>query len=253
MPASGVVAAAAGPGVGVFPALVLVVVMAAVHVVGGRFRALEGIPRSRWLSFGAGVSVAYVFVHLLPELQAGAETFREGVVPGFLEHHVYLVALCGFSTFYGVERLVTHGKRNAEPFGLRLPDDAVFWSHVALFTVYNALVGYLVHERGSLLAAATFAVAMGLHFLVNDVDLRETHEAAYDEVGRWLLAGGTLVGGALGVVGELPELLVVATLAFVGGATVLNVVKEELPDERESRFWAFGVGVVGYTLLLLSV
>jgi hypothetical protein len=34
---------------------------------------------------------------------------------------------------------------------------------------------------------------------------------------------------------------------------VLNVLKEELPDERESRFSAFVVGAVGYAALLTFV
>lgn len=41
---------------------------AAIHFLVPRLRFLEGIPRSRWLSFAGGVAVAYVFMHLLPEL-----------------------------------------------------------------------------------------------------------------------------------------------------------------------------------------
>jgi hypothetical protein len=51
----------------------------------------------------------------------------------------------------------------------------------------------------------------------------------------------------------VPHLAVSLLLAFLAGAIVLNVIKEELPAERESRFWAFGVGVVGYTVVLLLV
>ena len=32
---------------------------------------------------------------------------------------------------------------------------------------------------------------------------------------------------------------------------VLNVLKEELPQERQSRFWAFALGLVVYGGLLL--
>jgi hypothetical protein len=39
--------------------------------------------------------------------------------------------------------------------------------------------------------------------------------------------------------------------AFLSGGVMLNVLKEELPEERESRFWAFVVGVTAYTTLLL--
>jgi hypothetical protein len=39
--------------------------------------------------------------------------------------------------------------------------------------------------------------------------------------------------------------------AFLAGGVVLNVLKEELPEERESRFWAFALGAASYTALLL--
>jgi hypothetical protein len=40
-----------------------------VHLIAGRLRFLEGIPRSRWLSMAGGVSVAYLFIHVFPDLQ----------------------------------------------------------------------------------------------------------------------------------------------------------------------------------------
>lgn len=48
--------------------------LALVHVVGWRLRLVHRVPRSRWLSLAGGASVAYVFLHLLPELAAGQET-----------------------------------------------------------------------------------------------------------------------------------------------------------------------------------
>jgi hypothetical protein len=39
--------------------------------------------------------------------------------------------------------------------------------------------------------------------------------------------------------------------ALLAGGIVLNVLKEELPEERQSRFSAFALGAAGYTILLL--
>ena len=41
--------------------------------------------------------------------------------------------------------------------------------------------------------------------------------------------------------------------AFLGGGVVLNVLKDEVPSERESRFWAFLSGAGGYAILLLAL
>jgi hypothetical protein len=41
--------------------------------------------------------------------------------------------------------------------------------------------------------------------------------------------------------------------AFVAGGVILNVLKEELPEERQSKFWAFALGAAIYAALLVSV
>ncbi len=83
--------------------------MAVVHLFSNRLRFLDGTPRSIWLSIAGGISVAYVFIHLLPELAEGQETVTEALDQGeglaFLESHVYLVALVGLAVFYGLQRL----------------------------------------------------------------------------------------------------------------------------------------------------
>ena len=40
--------------------------------------------------------------------------------------------------------------------------------------------------------------------------------------------------------------------AFLAGGIVLNVLKEELPEQRESHFWAFALGTGLYAALLLA-
>ncbi|NJL21613.1 MAG: hypothetical protein HC895_13625, partial [Leptolyngbyaceae cyanobacterium SM1_3_5] len=41
--------------------------------------------------------------------------------------------------------------------------------------------------------------------------------------------------------------------AFLAGGIVLNVLKEELPEDRESHFWSFAIGAIGYAVLLLGL
>ena len=63
-------------------------VLAAVHLVAGRLRFLDVVPRSRWLSLAGGVSVAYVFVRLLPELSAGQEVVQRAIAGELLAGEV---------------------------------------------------------------------------------------------------------------------------------------------------------------------
>nr|WP_316047377.1 hypothetical protein [Planococcus glaciei] len=131
--------------------------------------------------------------------------------------------------------------------------DGVFWVHIASFAFYNALIGYLLirEEYESAWGMLFFFIAMGVHFITNDKGLRATHKDDYDRYGRWLLAVSILVGWGMGALTEVNELIISFLTALLAGGVVLNVLKEELPEERESRFSAFCIGIIGYSVLLL--
>jgi zinc transporter ZupT len=242
-----------------FVSLIAVIALAIVHIFAGKLRFLHGTPRSAWLSVAGGVSVAYVFVHLLPDLSEAQETINENVDEGLslLEHHVYLIALVGLAVFYGLERVaVTSRRRRRSTDGRDATSHGVFWLHVSAFAAYNALIGYLIHQRGEegrVRVLALFAIAMGLHFVVTDFGLREHYKDAYHQVARWVLTAAILLGWAIGLTGEVHEAALAVLLAFLAGGVILNVLKEELPENRESRFWAFILGAGAYAALLLSL
>ena len=227
-----------------------------VHLTAGNLRLLEGIPRSRWLSLAGGISVAYVFVHLLPELQEGQAAFNDSEWLPFLERDVWLIALSGLAAFYGLERLaLTSRWRRREESGEDSTGSAAFWVSIGSFALYNGLIGYLLLEReeDGLVALSTFAFAMAVHFLVTDFSLREHHKQAYAEVGRWIVSLALIAGWAVGLAVELSAAAITVPLAFLGGGVILNVLKEELPTERQSRFGPFLAGASAYTVVLLAV
>jgi zinc transporter ZupT len=237
-----------------------IVVLALVHLFAGKLRWLEGVPRSRSLSIASGVSVAYVFVHLLPELSEGQEVLSEraGAVLATLDHHIYLLALTGLAAFYGLERLASRSRRAVRlETGEDRTTEGVFWLHITSFSVYNGLIGYLLLDRKSTTVEEVrglifFAIAMALHFVITDYGLREHHKDAYARVGRWVLAAAVVLGWVIGLVFEVSEAALFVLLALLAGGVILNVLKEELPEERESRFWAFGLGAAAYAALLLA-
>jgi hypothetical protein len=236
----------------------MALVLALVHVFGGSLRFLQVTPRSRWLSAASGVSVAYVFVHILPDLASSQETIRAAAerAVGFAEHHVYLIALLGMTVFYGLERLAKRSRAQAAQAGKEdATDPGVFWIHVSSFAVYNALIGYLLlhRERPGLGSLLFFFAAMATHFLVNDFGLRQDHKQRYDRYGRWLLAGAVILGWAVGATTEVHPAIIAVLFSFLAGGVILNVLKEELPQERKSNFWAFGLGAFVYAALLIAV
>ena len=229
------------------------------HAFGARLTFLSRTPRSVWLSLAGGVSVAYVFVHLLPELaehqESVARAAEEAGILGAVESHVWLIALVGLAVFYGLERLARSGAKDEREAGRpERPPRGVFWIHLASFAVYNLIVGYLlVHREGGLVELGFYGIAMALHFLVNDHGLRAQHGRAYQREGRWLLAAAPVAGWALGMAATVPDLALSALFALIAGGVVLNVLKEELPEDRDSRFWAFAGGAAAYAALLIAV
>lgn len=225
------------------------------HVFAARLAFIESLAKQRWLSFAGGVAVAYVFVHLLPELAQHQEAFHEaGFLPAlFLERHVYLVALTGLAVFYGLERLARANRRSRSSNPEMRTGRAVFWIHMASFSLYNALIGYILlhREETSVLSLVFFAIAIGLHFLMNDISLREHHKDSYHNIGRWILTGAIAIGWAIGLVTEISAVALAVLIAFVAGGIILNVLKEELPQEEHSRFWAFAGGAAVYSALLV--
>lgn len=163
---------------------ILAGLLALIHVFATKIRALDIVPRSRWLSGASGISVAYVFIHILPDLAEQQVTLRKaaGAALEFLEHPAYLLALLGMVVFYG---------------------------------------------------------------------LRHDHKMRYRRYGRWLLGAAVIVGWAIGAVTRVHAAVIASLFGFLAGGVILNVLKEELPQERASRFWAFGAGAGAYTVLLL--
>ncbi len=237
--------------------LVSVITLALIHIYIGQFRWLDQIfPKFRWLSLGAGVSMTYVFLQILPELSLAQSELEHIEYPWleYLDRHVYLIALVGLATFYGFEVLVQHSRRaNLKQQGLDQASHHVFWIHIGAFSLYNFLIGEFLVDFVAVSPPLALLrwLAFALHFLVNDHALREHHKHTYDHRGRWIIANALVIGWLVGRFSELPEGLAIVLGAFVAGGTILNVLKEELPDNRDSCFWTFSVGSAVYTALLL--
>lgn len=233
--------------------LVIALVLAALHLAAPHIRKLPLVPENVTGSFAGGLAVAYVFLHLLPEIAEGNEAIGElledtiEVTPLF-DLGIFVVALTGFTIFYGLDRLATIRRSRKRP-----DSAAAYWVHLGAFAFYNTLITYTMALRveTGYLFAILFAVAMGLHFVLTDRHLEEHYPRRFDSSGRVVLAGALLVGWFLSFVFAPTSTVVVAILtALLGGAVLLNVFREELPSDRGSSFPWFLAGMVLYSILL---
>lgn len=228
---------------------------AATFLLGGRvfpFRWLVSDHR-KVVSFGAGMSSAYVFVHVMPELYGARLVFAE-TASMHLQYEgmaIYYFALVGFLAFYGLDHLRTH-----------LRDDSgegegglSFRLHIGGFAAYASLMAYLLvnNLEETPVSTGAYAVAIAFHFLAVTHSLREEHRSAYDRLGRFVLAGAILLGWVIALLAPLPQYAVALLLAFVSGAIIMNSTIMELPSEKDGRFLPFLAGGLIYGLILVPL
>lgn len=97
-------------GQSVLGALVIALLVAALHLAAPRIRKLPFIPERATGSSAGGLAVAYVFLHLLPEIAEGSDAIGKALTDAvrptpLLDLGIFLVALAGFTAVYGLERL----------------------------------------------------------------------------------------------------------------------------------------------------
>jgi len=239
--------------------LYIAVVFAAIFVFGEKLHIIYRAHKRRALSAAGGAAVAYVFIHLLPEMARAGKTFVEITADRslpFHEYRVYVAALAGFVLFYGLEHMVhwsrLSGRREQAGYGI---GDPIFFLHIGGFALYAGLISYLmvrgIDEKS--IPILIYGVAMGLHFLSIDHSLYDEHGSMYDKFGKWILAGAALTGWACGTLTEFPKTVVITMLGLVAGGVVMNSMIVELPGEKDGRFLPFCVGAAAYSILLFFV
>ena len=217
-------------------------------------RSLVGDPRSI-VSFGAGMSIAYVFVHVMPELHGARRAFAESasIALRYEGMVIYFLSLVGFLAFYGLEHLRKRLARSAEAEAAE--EMQAFRLHIAGFAAYAWLIGYLlVHNlEPSKSSTVLYVAAIAVHLLGVGDALRKEYGAAYERSGRFVLAGMSLLGWGTGVLAPFPHIALAMLVAFVSGAIIVNTAIMELPSERDGRFKPFLAGGIVYGLILLPL
>lgn len=205
--------------------------------------------------------MTYIFIEALPELREAQEHLEgEGKhlsIPLFEGHTIFLIALLGLVCFYGLENWAAKSTKShrAPKEGTEKRVEGIFWIHLGAFAVYNSVIGYLIleQERQSFKSLLLYCTAMAFHFTVTDHGLSDHFREEYRKKGRWILGFSVLLGWGLSLVLQIPQGILGIIFAFIAGGIIMNVMKEELPRERESNFFAFLTGTVVYATFLALI
>ncbi len=242
--------AGSGPMIGAF-------LLGGIYLACSHIHSLTAMFRRRWLSFSSGVSVAYVFVDVLPQLEAQGRAMAPSIMRAWLfpEKRIYLFALLGFIVFYGLARLAAARETVAGAADEPRPIDGRLWLHVTSFAIYNLLIGHLLVDRAlaGALALGSYIVAMALHVVVVDQELVAELGDAYGLGFRCVLAASVVAGWLFGTSGWVPPAVFSRFFAFVAGGVVIMSAKSELPQGTGGRFSWFLMGAaLTATVLLLA-
>lgn len=204
-------------------------------------------------SFAGGTAVAYVFLHMLPDLveynePIGKFLIRIQWLTPFTELMIYIVGLLGFLIYYGLE-LVAERYAHAEK-----KHKLVYSLHLTMFGLYNFLITYTMSLRAltSITATALFTFAMALHFVLTDQKFSRLYRSKFNHAGHFFLICALILGWVCSVVFDPVNVVSVAfMLAFLSGSVLLNVFREELPDAGLANYCWFTIGSLVVSLALL--
>jgi hypothetical protein len=220
----------------IFPIILSAIILALTDFVGVLIPLKKYMPRKWWLSFSGGVAVAYVYIHLIPELHKITDIAGSSIT--------FSITLLGTIVYFGAAKFVKKSKNTTDS---RL----AFVTHMTTLIPYFFLLGYFLDRLNTLIALGSYTIAIGIHLVGFGYDLKEDHKEKYTYSTAGTLAVVLIAGTIVSYVHKLDELMLNLLLAFLTGGILLNSIKEEIPPENQSRFWAFAAGAISIGILLL--
>lgn len=231
--------------------LAATMIFALTFIFGRHIYPLRSLVRDRrsLISFSAGVSSAYLFIGMMPELgEAAARVEAAGLAGHIGKTLVYLMALLGFSVFYALDHGTLLAREVREGPGAESSEGRVYG-----FGLYVLLLTYTLaaDEGTSPKGVIWYAIGMSFHFLAIDHSMRESRGEHFDRFGRYVLAVACAVGWALAQILEVSAVALSLVWGFVSGAVIVNSAIMELPEGRQGRLIPFLFGGLLYGIILI--
>ena len=188
------------------------------------------------VSFSAGVAIAYIVLHLLPEISSNA------LIDG---RKLFLFALLGFVSLNLIEQFIYKemGKlRNLSSYHRGV--------HVAYFFIYNFLIGavLVVFAAKGLKQTLLFFVPFLLYIIAEMLPQEFAFKSSISKIFYSMapvfgaIAGIYSIDFLASIFGEL--------ISFITGTLLYIVIRESLPSDRAEKPVYFIIGVLLYTAII---
>lgn len=251
----------------IVPAILLAGTHVALHNIDIKIQNKSGW---HWLSIFSGISVSYVFLGLIPDIEKYRyDLNRTSSLDEVVSGRFYaLLILLGFTVFYCLEMFVKHSRKRktraedddplSAPLDILLPCDTTtpLVIHVAAFTIYGFAIAFLLPKKQLLFSVKNmffYYAAMQAHYIIDDMALHEHFGKKYDKFGRIPLILGTITGWSFGFFMDVSPGVVAGVASGIAGGTIINCLKEELPADTKGSIPLFLLGTISYSLVVIFV
>jgi len=193
------------------------------------------------MSLGAGISLAYLLLVLLPELYEGVQQMHK---------LLFLFVLFGALSFHLIEKYIyQHAMKKKLIAELSI-------SHSISFFIYHFIIGVVLVsllEKNIVYGILLFAPILS-YTAVGQVSLKEIHAKVTEKKAvKVFLSCSTLIGVVEALIIGITGTLFYALLGFVAGAMLYHVMRESIPSEKDGNPIFFLIGTLAYALLIMFI
>ena len=186
------------------------------------------------LSFSAGVSITYMFLHLLPRTFLGEEI-------------IYIFFLTGFVAIRMIE---VHIRKNTSFKNYLHKETDIHAAIIFMYHIFIGIVAFDIISEG-ILQGVLFFFPILLYSMINSVSTKKIHKSRKEGIWRKIvLSSSTLIGITISVFIQLPFIVYDALLGFIIGSMLYIILTDSTPKITEDIPKYFVAGILIYTVLI---
>ena len=215
--------------------VILAAILSSVHFGVIYFSKLDENLQSILSSIGGGVSLGYIFLHVLPELAINGNkiAYKLQGDPNFyfeiIEISFFFVALLGLLLLFILDVLSDT---------LKISRKFNFSVHLIYNTILSYLYAYALHEvvKEGLLYSLLFTITLSTHIFASDRLILKYHEKYYKTTYKWISFSAY-------------------AYAFIAGGVLLNTFFEDLPKKSliNIKWFLSAVLITGIEILIALI
>jgi uncharacterized membrane protein len=191
------------------------------------------------ISFAAGLSSAYLFLLLLPEVYQGSLILKE---------YTYLILFIGFISIHISEKYIY------KHVNKKKIKDEVRAVHHTTFFFYHFIIGIILVTffKQSFREGLLFFIPVWFHTTISSAALTELHKKIKEKsITKVALSLSAILGMIIALLTMIPTAVYYALLALITGSLTYIIVKDLTPKGEEGNLNMFIFGVISYSLIII--